>query len=86
MVKTGALIPKLWELKRVRAWTGLRPFSKSKRPMIGPTRIPGLYLSIGFYRSGILIGPLAGELLAEWILSGRAPEILKPFDPRKIRL
>lgn len=82
--KTSRLIPGIKKLKKIRSWTGLRPFSKAKRPLIGPTKIPGLYFSIGFYRSGILIGPLAGELLAQTILTGETPEILRPFDPRKL--
>ncbi len=83
--KTSGLIPSIKKLKKVKSWTGLRPFSKTRRPLIGPTKIPGLYFSIGFYRSGILIGPLAGELLAQTILTGKVPGILKPFDPRKVR-
>lgn len=53
-----------------KSWSGLRPYVDGGVPFIGPTRIPGLYLAVGYYRSGILIGPLAGKFLAEGIVSG----------------
>ncbi len=62
------------------AWAGLRPYTE-KRPFIGPTRIPGLFLALGYYRSGILISPLVGQLMAEGIVSGIFSPLLEPFYP-----
>lgn len=78
------LIPGLKSFKGVDQWAGLRPFSKGRLPLIGPTSIEGLYWMLGFYRSGILISCYAGELMAEGILSGNWPKIIKPFDPRRL--
>jgi D-amino-acid dehydrogenase len=62
-------------------WSGLRPFAEGGRCLIGPTRIKGLFLATGYYRSGILIGPIVGKLLAEGIASGKFSPLLKPFFP-----
>ncbi len=85
-IKEGAekLIPALRDFKAVNRWAGLRPFSKDGLPWIGPTRMGGLYWALGFYRSGILMSGYIGELMADGILSGKWPAILKPFDPRRL--
>jgi glycine oxidase len=80
------VLPKLLHCKRFESWAGLRPFSEKHLPLIGPTRIKGLYLAAGYYRSGILISALAGKLLAKGIISGKMPPALKAFQPRKFGL
>lgn len=62
-----------------KSWTGLRPYVEGGLPRIGPTRIRGLFVAVGYYRGGILIGPLAGKLLAEGIVSGKFSPLLEPF-------
>ncbi len=84
--KNGRILPAIFQAERVDAWAGLRPFSDKKVPLIGPTKIKGLYLAAGYYRSGVLIGCRAGELLAEAIILGKMPGRIKPFDPRRYSL
>jgi glycine/D-amino acid oxidase-like deaminating enzyme len=39
-------------------------------------RVPGLsnaWISVGHFRTGILVAPAAGQALASWILDGRPP-------------
>ncbi len=81
--KNQKLIPGLKNCRETASWAGLRPFPKDRFPLIGPTRIPGLYMAAGYYRSGILISFYAGQLLAKTVLSGKMPPMLKPFDPRR---
>ncbi len=58
-----------------RAWAGLRPGSPDSLPILGPVpALPGLYLATGHYRNGVLLSALTGELMADWILEGRAPK------------
>jgi glycine/D-amino acid oxidase-like deaminating enzyme len=68
----------------VRAWAGLRPASQDGLPILGP--LPGYdnaWVAAGHYRNGILLAPITGKLMAEAILSGKAPPQLKPFSPAR---
>lgn len=64
-------------------WAGIRPQAERGTPLIGPARTPGLFLATGYYRSGVLISPLVGKLLAGEIVSGTPSPLLQPFDPEK---
>jgi glycine oxidase len=77
------ILPALRQCRTVETWAGLRPYSKKRIPWIGPSRIPGLYMAAGYYRSGILISAAAGKLLAKAIISGKMPPLLKPFQMEK---
>ena len=81
--KVSSLIPAVENFKPVKTWAGLRPFSQDGLPWIGETKLRGYYLAAGYYRSGILISPLAGRLLAQQVLSGKSPAELKPFSPTR---
>lgn len=81
--RAEALAPGIRPLKRMDAWAGLRPLPKDRMPILGATRVKGLYVATGYYRSGILIGPYAGYLLAKGILSGKMPPELEPFSPQR---
>ncbi|MBI3324930.1 MAG: glycine oxidase ThiO [Candidatus Omnitrophica bacterium] len=63
------------------AWAGLRPHSADGLPIIGPTRITGLYAAFGHFRHGILLAPLTARLMAESIVTSRSSFDLSPFSP-----
>lgn len=46
-------------------WSSFRPGTPDGLPLVGATRIEGLYLASGHYRNGILLAPLTAELIAE---------------------
>lgn len=80
--KAIRMLPFLKRAQRADSWAGLRPKSRDGLPVIGVSpQVRGLYFATGYYRSGILIGAYAGELLAKGILSGKMPTLLKPFSP-----
>lgn len=81
--KNERLVPVLSKCKEVDSWAGLRPFPKDRLPLIGASRMPGLFIAGGYYRSGILIGLYAGRLLARGIVSGKMPQELKRLDPKR---
>jgi glycine oxidase len=74
------IMPGLQQASFQRAWVGLRPGSPDDMPILGPTgKIGGLVLATGHFRSGILLAPITGKLIAEHILSGDlAP--LRPYS------
>ena len=60
-------------------WTGLRPYSHDNLPYLGA--VPGLdgaYAATGHHRSGILLAPITGRLIADIVLR-RAP--ILPVEP-----
>lgn len=67
------------------AWAGLRPYTIDRRPILGATRIGGLYIAVGHFRHGILLAPLTARLMAELIMTGRASFDLSPFSLGRFR-
>jgi glycine oxidase len=52
-------------------WSSFRPGTSDGLPLVGETRIPGLFLASGHHRNGILLAPLTAELISD-ALSGKA--------------
>jgi len=65
------------------AWAGFRPYSRTGRPLLGPSRITGLYLATGHFRHGILLAPITATLMRELILTGRCSLDLQPLSPQR---
>jgi D-amino-acid dehydrogenase len=53
-------------------WAGLRPVTPSGRPLIGPTRVPGLFLDTGHGHTGWTMAAGSGRRLADAV-AGRGP-------------
>jgi glycine oxidase len=76
----AAVVPALASAKQRRAWAGLRPATPDALPVLG--RLQGwrnAWVSSGHFRTGILLSPVSGKLLARAVVSGRegglAPEL-----------
>ena len=76
------ILPFLSRLPIARTWAGLMPFSLDGDPLIGeiPQR-DNLYIVGGLSSSGFGRGPMAGDLLAEVVHSGRRHPVLAQADP-----
>lgn len=49
-------------------WAGLRPATPDRMPVIGPAEgWEGLFFATGHYRNGILLGPLTGVMVADYL-------------------
>jgi D-amino-acid dehydrogenase len=67
-------------------WTGLRPMCADGKCLIGPTRVPGLFLHTGHGQLGWTLTAGSGHVLADLVL-GRAPQIdAAPFSPARFGL
>jgi glycine oxidase len=63
------------------AWCCFRPAHPDRIPVID--RVPGFtnaWLASGHYRTGIVMAPASGALLARWIGSGRRPTLAEHFS------
>lgn len=68
------LFPDSGDVARAEYWTGLRPMTPDGTPIVGPTRMPNLWLATGHGTLGWTMATGTGRLLADWITKGR-PEI-----------
>ncbi|GAA2774311.1 hypothetical protein GCM10010470_02750 [Saccharopolyspora taberi] len=62
-------------------WVGPRPVTADGLPLIGASRMPGVFVAGGHGMWGLTLGPLTGRLLSEQIICGKQPTVLRPFDP-----
>jgi sarcosine oxidase, subunit beta len=77
----SAKAPVLAGLHVVRQWAGMYDVTPDRKPTIGPVASrPGLVQMNGCNGRGFLLGPKLGELLAEWLDTGKQPELLSGFD------
>lgn len=66
------LMPSLRMAPIIRMWSGLRPGTPDRRPYIG--FVPGtesLFVAAGHYRTGIILAPITGRIVADLITTGK---------------
>lgn len=83
--KAGVLVPAMMGLPVIDSWAGLRPCAPDYLPIIGPSKMKGLFMANGFYRSGILIGMSAGRYLCQGMLTGSFDAKIRAFSPQRFR-
>jgi glycine/D-amino acid oxidase-like deaminating enzyme len=65
------VLPALQDVPFARVWTGLRPHTPDQMPIID--RLPAAengFLAAGHFTKGVLLAPITGKLVAEWIVDG----------------
>lgn len=87
MIRRGLeFMPALANLSAVRAWTGFRPATPDKLPLIGrwsSAQGPGPWIAAGHEGLGITTALATGHLIAA-LISGSTPEIdASPFAPNR---
>lgn len=64
-----------------RPWVGMRPLTPDGLPVIG--RVAGnVTIASGHSMLGVTLAPATGEVVAD-LISGREPDVLRPFDPSR---
>lgn len=76
-------IPAIYELVFDGVEVGLRPAARDHLPIIGATRVRGLVMATGHFRSGILLAPATADALVEGIATGRFGDELAAFSPAR---
>jgi glycine/D-amino acid oxidase-like deaminating enzyme len=80
--RAGDYLPGLASLHALRAWTGFRPATPDKLPLVGEWE-PGLWVAAGHEGLGVTTAPGTARLVADLAL-GRTPPIdAAPFAPRR---
>ena len=74
------LVPEIAELRFEGAVAGFRPGTPDNAPLIGRSRVEGLIIATGHFRSGVLLTPLTSKAVAA-LASGEDPDGLEPFSP-----
>ncbi len=77
------LLPEVTELELIETVAGLRPGSPDNAPLLGPSQLEGLVIAAGHYRNGILLTPVTADAMAELLVTGRVPEAITRFSPRR---
>ena len=76
-------IPAIEELAIAETWVGFRPGSRDDAPILGPSGLDGLIIATGHHRNGILLTPVTAATISTCVLTGRLPEIARPFAPER---
>lgn len=74
------LVPTLSACNIERSWAGLRPGTPDRSPIFGP--LPGwenIILATGHNGIGVLLSPASGQCIAQYIVSGQLPSLVRPF-------
>ncbi len=65
-------MPLLEKAGRLASWAGLYEVTPDAHPIFGPTEIDGFWIVAGFSGHGFMHGPVAGKLMSEFLMEGRA--------------
>jgi glycine oxidase len=88
LIQAGRRIaPGIMEEPVMRTWAGLRPGSPDGLPLVGPLEgLSGLLLAVGHHRNGILLGPMTGVLLKQWLVDHEHSPHLALLRPERFPL
>ncbi len=83
--RAGEFLPNLSHLEMIRVWTGFRPATEDKLPLIGRWQeVPGLWIAAGHEGLGITTATGTARILAD-LVTGRTPPIdVIGFDPARV--
>jgi glycine/D-amino acid oxidase-like deaminating enzyme len=82
VARAARLFPRLPQLPRRAAWSGLRPWLPDHLPAIGPSRaVEGLWVATGHEGAGVALGPVTGRLIAQAYCGEPPLAELEAFDP-----
>ena len=85
LARAAEFIPALATMPMTRTWTGFRPATPDKLPLIGPwPPVPGLWIAAGHEGLGITTSLATARIVAD-LVAGREPPIdATPFTPTRV--
>ncbi len=70
--------PIIADIKVIRAYTGVRPFTPDHMPIVSATPVPGFYIAAGHEGDGIGLSPITGKMIADMIAGN---ELIMDISP-----
>ncbi len=78
-----SLLPTASKWPPMERWWGFRPCSPDQNPLLGPSKLKGLWLATGHHRNGVLLAAITAEILSKKICNITLPKeekkLLKAF-------
>jgi len=78
------ILPRLASAEITRTWVGLRPYTPDEMPVID--RLPGVdnvLLAAGHFTKGVLLAPVTGDVVANWLVDGSPGRNLDHLSARR---
>lgn len=72
--------PVIADIKVIRAYSGLRPFTPDHMPIVSGTGVPGFYIAAGHEGDGIGLSPITGKCMADIIAGEETFMDLSPLS------
>ena len=80
------LFPQLHNIRVLRQWAGICDMTPDFAPIIGRCEeLDNFHVDVGWGTYGFKAAPAAGRYLAEWIATGKVPDIIAAFSPERFR-
>jgi sarcosine oxidase subunit beta len=77
---TLELFPALEEVRVLRQWAGVCDMTPDYSPILGEVPgVRGFLVDVGWGTYGFKAGPVSGKNMAELIVTGKTPDLIKPF-------
>ncbi len=73
------LFPVLQHFPIQEFWWGYRPATPDELPILGSSSYRNLTLATGHYRNGILLAPITGKLISDFVLTQKSDPLLQSF-------
>jgi len=83
LAQARRILPAIDNLPLIETWAGLRPASDDEAPILGTTRVDGLIVATGHFRHGILLAPITGQAISQFILTGKVMDEIRFFTPSR---
>lgn len=77
-------LPRLKSANVLMKSSGVRPYTPNETPVMDEVQ-DGLFVVSGHYRNEILLSPITGQLVSEWIIEARRPRILDEFTIERMK-
>lgn len=77
-------VPALGAFALSTTWAGLRPAPRDGLPLLGPTRTPGLWLSTGHFRNGVLLAAVSAQVLGALVHGDQPAVDVASFSPERL--